>query len=330
MLRTLSVLATVFLTAFSAGQLLAQGPEIIDPAEAAKDPDFSIQGEYLGQGGGAASLEGKVAVQVIARGGGKFQAFVLKGGLPGEGWKNGDPRSGIEGKREGDKVMLKGGNFAATIADGKLTLTTTDGQGTAELKPVQRKSPTLCAPPPQGALVLFDGTDAKHFPDGHMTADKNLMGGCVTADKFNDYHLHVELRLSYMPNAQGQARSNSGVYLHDCYEIQVLDSFGLEGLNNECGGFYSVQAPKVNMCLPPLVWQTYDVDFTAPKYDASGKKTADARATVLHNGVMIHDDYQIPHDTPGRQREGPGPRPLHLQGHGNHVEFRNVWVVEKK
>jgi hypothetical protein len=229
MLRTLSVLATVFLTAFSAGQLLAQGPEIIDPAEAAKDPDFSIQGEYLGQGGGAASLEGKVAVQVIARGGGKFQAFVLKGGLPGEGWKNGDPRSGIEGKREGDKVMLKGGNFAATIADGKLTLTTADGQGTAELKPVQRKSPTLCAPPPQGALVLFDGTDAKHFPDGHMTADKNLMGGCVTADKFNDYHLHVELRLSYMPNAQGQARSNSGVYLHDCYEIQVLDSFGLEG-----------------------------------------------------------------------------------------------------
>jgi hypothetical protein len=330
MLRTLSVLATVFLLAFSAGQLLAQGPEIIDPAEAAKDPDFLIQGEYLGQGGGAASLEGKVGVQVIARGGGKFQAFVLKGGLPGEGWHKGDPRSGIEGKREGDKVTLKGDKFAATIAGGKLTLTTADGQGKAELERVQRKSPTLGATPPQGALVLFDGTDAKHFPDGHMTADKNLMGGCVTADKFNDYHLHVELRLSYMPNAQGQARSNSGVYLHDCYEIQVLDSFGLEGLNNECGGVYSIQAPKVNMCLPPLVWQTYDVDFTAPKYDAAGKKTADARATVLHNGVVIHEDYQIPHGTPGRQPEGPGPRPLHLQGHGNKVEFRNVWVVEKK
>jgi hypothetical protein len=323
-------LATVFLTAISAGQLLAQGPEIIDPAEAAKDPDFSIQGEYLGQGSGAASLEGKMGVQVIARGGGKFQAFVLKGGLPGEGWKNGDPRSGIEGKQEDHKVVLKGGNFAATIACGKLTLTTADGQGKAELKRVGRKSSTLGARPPQGALVLFDGTDAKHFPDGHMTADKNLMGGCVTADKFNDYHLHVELRLSYMPNAQGQARSNSGVYLHDCYEIQVLDSFGLEGLNNECGGIYSVQAPKLNMCLPPLVWQTYDVDFTAPKYDASGKKTANARATVLHNGVLIHEDYEIPHGTPGRQAEGPGPRPLHLQGHGNHVEFRNVWLVEKK
>jgi len=323
-------LAAVLLTAFSAVQLLAQGPEIIDPAEAAKDPDFAVQGEYLGQGSGAASLEGKIGVQVIARGSGKFQAYVLKGGLPGNGWNNGDRRSGIEGKREDHKVALKGGNFAAAIAGNKLTLTTTDGQGKAELKRVQRKSPTLGARPPQGALVLFDGTDAKHFPDGHMTADGNLMGGCVTAERFNDYHLHVELRLSYMPNAQGQARSNSGVYLHDCYEIQVLDSFGLEGLNNECGGIYSVQAPKLNMCLPPLVWQTYDVDFTAPRYDASGKKTTDARATVLHNGVVIHEDYQIPHGTPGRQAEGKGPRPLHLQGHGNKVEFRNVWLVEKK
>jgi hypothetical protein len=330
MLRTLSVLATVLLTAFSAGQLLAKGPEIIDPAQAAKDPDFSIQGEYLGQGGGAASLEGKLGVQVIARGGGKFQAFVLKGGLPGEGWKKGDPRSGIEGKREDDKVTLKGANFAAAIAGGKLTLTTADGQGKAELARVERKSPTLGAPPPQGALVLFDGTDTKHFPDGHLSADKNLMGGCVTADKFNDYHLHLELRLSYIPDAQGQARSNSGVYLHDCYEIQVLDSFGLEGANNECGGVYSIQAPKLNMCLPPLVWQTYDVDFTAPKYDAAGTKTAPARATVLHNGGVIHEDYEIPRGTPGRQKEGPGPRPLHLQGHGNKVEFRNVWVVEKK
>jgi hypothetical protein len=322
-------LAAVFLTVFSAGLLWAKAPEIIDPAEAAKDPDFAIQGEYLGQGSGA-GMAGKVGVQVIARGGGKFQAFVLQGGLPGEGWKKGDSRVAIEGKREEGKVALKGGALTGTIADGKLTLTTTDGQGKATLQRVGRKSPTLGALPPQGALVLFNGSDTKHFPDGHLSADKNLMGGCVTADKFNDYHLHLELRLSYMPEAQGQARSNSGVYLHDCYEVQVLDSFGLEGKNNECGAIYSIQAPKLNMCLPPLVWQTYDVDFTAPKYDAAGKKTAEARVTLLHNGVAVHEDYAIPHGTPGREKEGAGPRPLHLQGHGNLVEFRNVWLVEKK
>ena len=102
------------------------------------------------------------------------------------------------------------------------------------------------------------------------------MSEATTKDGFTDYTLHVELRLSYMPTARGQDRSNSGVYLHDCYEIQVLDSFGLEGEDNECGGFYAIHRPEVNMCYPPLTWQTYDVEFTAPKYE-DGKKTANAR-----------------------------------------------------
>jgi hypothetical protein len=83
------------------------------------------------------------------------------------------------------------------------------------------------------------------------------------------------------------------------------------------------------MCLPPLVWQTYDVDFTAPKYEGQ-KKAANARITVKHNGVLIHDNVELAHGTPGRQPEGPAPRPLYLQGHGNHVHYRNVWVEERK
>jgi hypothetical protein len=252
---------------------------------------------------------------------------VLKGGLPGEGWKKGDPRVGVEGMRDGETTSLKGGDYTAKIAAGKLALTSPEGS--AELKRVERKSPTLDAKPPAGALVLFDGTDTKHFPDGHLSADNHLLSGTTTTDKFNSYRLHIELRLSYMPNADGQGRSNSGVYVHDCYELQVLDSFGLDGRDNECGGFYSIKAPDVNMCLPPLVWQTYDIDFTAPKYEA-GQKTANARITLRHNGVVIHDNVELPRGTPGRGAEGAGPRPLHLQGHGNKVEFRNIWIEEKK
>ena len=118
-------------------------------------------------------------------------------------------------------------------------------------------------------MVLFDGTTAENFIDGTLLPDKNLLSEATSKQKFGDYTLHVEFRLSYMPLARGQERSNSGVYLHDCYEIQVLDSFGLEGKIDECGAFYNLREPDVNMCYPPLAWQTYDVEFTAP-----GIKTA--------------------------------------------------------
>ena len=191
-----------------------------------------------------------------------------------------------------------------------------------------RHSPTEGAKPPEGAVVLFDGTTAENFKHGTLLPDRNLLSEATSKQGFGDYTLHVEFRLSYMPEARGQARSNSGVYLHDCYEIQVLDSFGLEGEDNECGGFYKLRKPDVNMCFPPLTWQTYDVEFTAPKYK-DGKKVANARVEVRHNGVVIHPEFELPHATPGRQGEGPAPRPLYLQGHGNKVEYRNIWVKEK-
>ena len=111
--------------------------------------------------------------------------------------------------------------------------------------------------------------------------------------------------------------------------ILLLDSFGLEGENNECGGIYTVAKPIVNMCLPPLTWQTYDVEFKAAKYDADGKQTESARTTIKHNGVLIHDNIQLK-ATPGHRPEGPGPEHLYMQDHGNPVVFRNIWIVEKK
>jgi hypothetical protein len=109
--------------------------------------------------------------------------------------------------------------------------------------------------------------------------------------------------------------------------VQVLDSFGLEGADNECGGIYKASKPKVNMCFPPLSWQTYDIEFKAAKYDGA-KKVENARITVVHNGVKIHDNLELKEGTPGRAKEGPEQLGLFLQDHGNPVVFKNIWVVE--
>jgi hypothetical protein len=254
--------------------------EITDPAEARKDPDFGLQGEYLSVAGPK-----KMGAQVIALGKGEFSVVVYVGGLPGEGWLRGGERVALNGKRQNSAIVLTSANGGDSW-QGKLTagpsLTLTGGaKGTLTLRRVERRSPTLGQKAPAGAMVLFNGTGTAGFPDGHMSPDGNLWSGCTSKPVPNSYKLHLEFRMSYMPDARGQARSNSGVYVHDSNEIQVLDSFGLEGRNNECCGFYSIKEPAVNMCLPPLTWQTYDIDFTGPKYDAKGTKIANARITVV-------------------------------------------------
>jgi len=131
--------------------------------------------------------------------------------------------------------------------------------------------------------------------------------------------LHVEFMTPFQPAARGQGRGNSGVYPPGGREIQVLDSFGLEGLANECGGIYKSNRPRVNMCLPPLSWQTYDIAYHPPKIGRDGRTLVEpAWYKVVHNGVTIHEKAAL-----GKGRSGA----LNLQDHGNPVSYRNIWIV---
>ncbi len=313
-----------------------------------------IQGEYLGQLEGS----GKLGAQVIALGGDKYQAVVLPGGLPGAGW-DGKNKILLDGVKDGKSILFhaidgkgKGylqddpARFSATrqnppkgnkaysgvISGGGFQGKSDEGKS-IDLRRVIRTSPTLGAKPPKDAKVLFDGTGKDAFQGGRVDAKTKLLNtdgrDIRTADKFNNYFMHVEFMLPYRPDARGQGRGNSGFYQVDQYEVQILDSFGLEGLDNECGGVYKKANSLVNMCLPPLQWQTYDVEFTNAVAEG-GKKTRNARMTLRHNGVIIHDDLEINGKTGGARREPEGtPGQIKFQGHGNPLQFRNIWVVVK-
>ena len=302
------------------------GRAFVDPIHAG--PSFFVQGEYTGV---INTDDGKMSfgVQVIALGNKTFRAVAYRGGLPGAGW-DGSDKIITSGKTENGKTTFVGEKAKGVIQNNVLTVYSTDGDKLSTFKKVQRKSPTLGAKPPRGALVLFDGTNVKQWETGKIVKGHLLGVPARTKQKFRDFTLHIEFRTPYMPDARGQGRGNSGVYLLDQYECQVLDSFGLEGENNECGGIYKVAKPKVNMCFPPLSWQTYDIEFRAARFDDSGKKTAPAVATIRHNGVVIHKNLKITHTTPGGRQRDEKPGALYLQNHGNPVVYRNIWIVVKK
>lgn len=307
--------------------VFAAGGKAYTDAESAGD-DFKLQGEYKGT---VDTDEGQkeIGAQIIAMGGGKFHIVGYPAGLPGEGWNRGDETVPLDVEASGGKMAFEF-NEAQVEIDGE-AITITGGEETRiTLNKIFRESPTLGKVPPEGAVVLFDGSSADKFDNGKLV-EENCLGAtnCSSKLELDDHHLHIEFRTPFMPESRGQGRGNSGVYVQGRYEVQVLDSFGLEGKDNECGGIYSVGEPIVNMCYPPLSWQTYDIDFTAAKYDGSGNKTANARITVKHNGVVVHDNVELPKHTPGRHEEGPQPDALFLQDHGNPVAFRNIWVVQK-
>jgi len=274
---------------------------------AAEDPDFLLQGEYVGDG---------VGIQVAAMGGGQFYVSRFAGGLPGAGWKRAAPN--VEQlSTAGVKEKVNG------------------------MKKVARKSPSLDAEPPAGSVILFGGKASDKVKG--TVKDDLLWAGAQSTGEYGDFLLHLEFRLPYKPTSPltSQDRGNSGIYLQNRYEVQVLDSFGLvydraqvkiplkSDPKQWCGCFYKFKAADIPMCLPPLSWQTYDIEFKAPKFK-EGKKVADARITVKHNGVTIHDEVALPKGTGagGGRKEVPV-GPIIFQGHGNPVAYRNVWLLPR-
>ena len=323
------------------------------PEDSTLPIDFKIQGEYIGE----ISRGKKIGAQIIALDKGRFQAVLLSGGLPGAGW-DGKNKSLLSGSLNGKvakfteakgnrKYLAKGANeFSATrnfppnghlpsnlIVNGKVIEGKYNNGDSFKLESIVRTSKSIAKNPPKNAIILFDGNNKSEWIGGRVDTKTKLLNtdgkDIKTKRKFSNYSMHVEFMLPYKPAGRGQKRGNSGFYQVDHYEVQILDSFGLEGLNNECGGVYTKKGSDVNACLPPLQWQTYDISFTNAIMK-DGKKIKNARMTALLNGIIIHDNIEINGKTGGSRKEPEGtPGPIKLQGHSNPLQFRNIWIVEK-
>ena len=140
-----------------------------------------------------------------------------------------------------------------------------------------------------------------------------------------------------MPMASGQRRGNSGIYLQGRDEVQILDSFGANldhgadtlAAKRECGAFWEYFPPTLNMAFPPLAWQTYDIEFTAGRYDPAGKTRLEPpMATVKWNGIVVHDKRILAYSTLLGDPQGPSPGPLRFQAYGDPVFYRNIWITD--
>ena len=191
---------------------------------------------------------------------------------------------------------------------------------------------------PENAVQIFNNQDVSNWTqrngdaanwivqDGVVAVNK---GDIMTQERFADFFLHLEFMTPDMPDATGQAKGNSGVFLQGRYEIQVLDSYGIETPGKgDCGAIYDQYAPLVNACKPPLEWQTYDVCFRSARVSENGEVLEKTRLTVLQNGIVIHNNIELPGVTVLAIDEQVGdPGPLLLQDHGNDVKYRNIWVL---
>jgi len=302
-------------------------------AAAAEPPIESVQGLYEGACKDAKG-EHKLEARVVACGKGTYKVFVRQPLADGKVAK-----VELDGKVEGDALRFaRTGDvaWAAAYADG--TLTGTCGQGcTLQAKRIVRESPTLGVKPPAGAIVLLDGKNfdevtKKPLKDGKEQEWKPVDGGGIEVPKGGltskrsfdgSFKLHVEFKCPLVPDGRGQGRGNSGVYLPNGSEIQVLDSFGMTTYTGGgCGGLYKYKDPDAFdefslASAPPLQWQTYDVEYRVEKKD--GKPAGKPRVTVLHNGIKIHDNAELDKDAK--------PGPFSFQDHGNPVHYRNIWVL---
>ncbi len=191
---------------------------------------------------------------------------------------------------------------------------------------------------PSDATIIFDGTDMSGFKNGESWKVEN---GYMEVGKtnissrqaFGDCQLHLEFCSPEVVKGKGQGRGNSGVYMMGKYEIQVLDSYDNKTyFDGQCGAIYKQQPPTVNACRGPGQWQSYDIIFTAPRFNEDGTVKSKAYVTVLHNGVLIHNHFELQGGTywekPASYSKHPEKLPFVLQNHGNPVRYRNIWVRE--
>jgi hypothetical protein len=197
--------------------------------------------------------------------------------------------------------------------------------------------------PPPGAIVLFDGKDTSawvHRGSGEPIKWDVVDGALVvkagtpdiqTVRTFGDYRLHIEFQLPLMPDAKDQGRANSGVYNQGRYEIQVLDSYNNPTYQfGGCGAIYGQKDPDTDAIVPPGWWNTYDILYRAPRFDAAGAVTEKPRISVWHNGIRIHRDVELQGNATTSGIDGPpvAKGPILLQNHGAPVHYRNIWIVE--
>jgi hypothetical protein len=301
--------------------------------------DLTFLGDWQGQ---------ELVAQVIPRGNHQFQVNLLR-----EFDKNAEPLIVVKADSRNGTLRFEQSGWRGTIRDGHFQVTDLN-EKTHQLRRVKRLSPTLNARAPKGAVILFDGSGFDHWEPQvrHGTPsniDWEMDNGCmrvvptdkesrsghslITKKSFEDFVLHLEFRLPLMADKTGQARANGGVTIEDAnwYELQILDSYGLEGKDNECGGLYKIAAPRVNMCRPPLQWQTYDIEFHAPRYNDSGDLIRPGAISVKHNGKQIHDAVRLPDSDNAKRRRRDDPDSMRtgriiLHYHKDPIEYRNIWL----
>jgi hypothetical protein len=195
------------------------------------------------------------------------------------------------------------------------------------------------ADPPSDAVVLFDGKDLSAWDGGEKWKIEDgvaiVQGGDITSKQsFGDCQVHIEWSAPVPAEGEGQGRGNSGVFLMDRYEVQVLDSYKNKTyFDGQASAIYKQTPPMVNAMRPPGEWNTYDIIWTAPKFKEGGSLESPAYITVLHNGVLTLNHFELQGNTPYNEApkyENHGKLPIHLQDHGNPVRYRNIWVREIK
>jgi hypothetical protein len=313
-------------------QVTACANAYIDLSEAQTHPGFKFQGEFTGAIRDSAEAEPVDAALQVSIHGGQARGLLYYDSLP-DGIDNHDEtkiRAQLEGVYRDDELVLSGDGaprFRYT-AEGFVAFDD-ENDNLGQLNRIERQSPTLGLAPPESAITLFDGEHLEHWNDGaRMDAHGRLIEGATTRESYGDFHLHMEMKLGFMPDSEGQGRANSGVYIQNRYEVQILDTFGQPPSVNGIASLYNFKAPVVNAAYPPLTWQTYDLYFRAPRFDDDGEKTENARVTVYLNGVLVQDNVELPQGTGMGASRAETPRaPLYLQSHSGPVRFQNIWLI---